>query len=68
MQFKEGMTWDNHGVVWEIDHIIPLAAFDLTRKDQQMLANHYTNLRPLWKALNRLKADKIVVTHQLSFA
>ncbi len=68
MQFKEGMTWDNHGVVWEIDHIIPLAAFDLTRKDQQMIANHYTNLRPLWKALNRLKADKIVVTHQLSFA
>ena len=67
-QFKEGMTWDNHGVVWEIDHIIPLSAFDLTRKDQQMLANHFTNLRPLWKALNRLKADNITVTHQLSFA
>jgi hypothetical protein len=67
-QFKEGMTWDNHGVVWEIDHIIPLSAFDLTRKDQQMLANHFTNLRPLWKSLNRLKADNITVTHQLSFA
>jgi len=67
-QFKKGMTWDNHGVAWEIDHIVPLSAFDLTRKDQQMLANHFTNLRPLWKALNRLKADNITVTHQLSFA
>jgi len=67
-QFKKGMTWDNHGVVWEIDHIIPLAAFDLTRKDQQMIANHFTNLRPLWKALNRSKSDNITFTHQLSFA
>lgn len=67
-QFKKGMTWGNHGIVWEIDHIIPLSAFDLTRKDQQMLANHFTNLRPLWKSLNRLKADNITVTHQLSFA
>jgi hypothetical protein len=67
-QFKKGMTWGNHGTVWEIDHIIPLAAFDLARKDHQMLANHFTNLRPEWKALNRLKSDNITVTHQLAFA
>jgi len=67
-QFKKGMTWDNHGTVWEIDHIIPLAAFDLTRKDQQMIANHFTNLRPEWKTLNRLKSDKITITHQIAFA
>jgi hypothetical protein len=66
--FKKGMTWANHGTAWEIDHIIPLAAFDLTRKDQQLLANHFTNLRPEWKALNRLKSDNITVTHQLAFA
>jgi hypothetical protein len=67
-QFKKGMTWSNHGTVWEIDHIIPLAAFDLKRKDHQLLANHFTNLRPEWKALNRLKSDNITVTHQLAFA
>jgi hypothetical protein len=64
-QFKKGMTWDNHGVVWEIDHIIPLAAFDLTRKDQQMIANHFTNLQPLWKTENRKKGDRITTTHQI---
>lgn len=67
-QFKRGMTWDNHGVVWEIDHILPLAAFDLTRKDQQMTANHFTNLRPEWKTKNRMKGDKITITHQIRFA
>lgn len=67
-QFKKGMTWANHGVVWEIDHILPLAAFDLNRKDQQMIANHFTNLRPEWKAMNRMKRDRITITHQLAFA
>lgn len=67
-QFKKGMTWANHGIVWEIDHILPLSAFDLNRKDQQMIATHFTNLRPEWKALNRMKRDKITITHQLSFA
>jgi endogenous inhibitor of DNA gyrase (YacG/DUF329 family) len=67
-QFKLGMTWDNHGVVWEIDHILPLAAFDLARKDQQLIASHFTNLRPEWKTANRMKSDKITITHQISFA
>lgn len=67
-QFKKGMSWENHGAVWEIDHIIPLAAFNLKRKDQQMLASHFSNLRPEWRSLNRVKSDKITITHQLAFA
>lgn len=67
-QFKKGMTWANHGTVWEIDHILPLSAFDLKRKDQQMIATHFTNLRPEWKTMNRVKSNKITITHQLAFA
>lgn len=67
-QFKKGMTWANHGIVWEIDHILPLSAFDLNRKDQQMIATHFTNLRPEWKTINRVKSNKITITHQLAFA
>lgn len=67
-QFKRGMTWANHGTVWEIDHILPLSAFDLKRKDQQMIATHFTNLRPEWKTMNRVKSNKITITHQLAFA
>jgi hypothetical protein len=64
-QFKKGMTWDNHGVVWEIDHIIPLSAFDLIRKDQQLIATHFTNLQPLYKTENRKKGDRITTSHQI---
>jgi hypothetical protein len=64
-QFKKGMTWANCGE-WEIDHIIPIAAFDLTDERQVMCVNHYTNLRPLWAHENRLKRDRIERPHQLA--
>jgi len=67
-QFKPGMSWSNHGIIWEIDHIIPLSAFDLSRMDQQLIATHFTNLRPLYKTENRKKGDRITTTHQISFA
>lgn len=59
-KFKDGMTWDNHGIHgWHIDHVIPLAQFDLTNKDEFLKAVHYTNLQPLWSVDNWRKADKI---------
>lgn len=64
-QFERGMTWANYGE-WEIDHIIPIAAFDLTDERQVMCVNHYTNLRPLWAHENRSKRDRIERPHQLA--
>jgi hypothetical protein len=53
-QFKDGMTWDNHGD-WHIDHIKPCVAFDLTDAEQQRECFHYTNMQPLWAEDNRSK-------------
>lgn len=50
-QFKPGMSWDNYGK-WHIDHIKPLAKFDLTDRQQFLEACHYTNLQPLWAEEN----------------
>ncbi len=56
-QFDPGMSWDNHGD-WHIDHIQPLASFDLTDPEQFRQAAHYSNLRPLWASENLSKGAR----------
>jgi hypothetical protein len=48
-KFLPGMTWDNWGEVWELDHIIALWKFDFEDPIQFKQAVHYTNLQPLTK-------------------
>jgi len=57
-QFKPEMNWDNHGKVWEIDHIKPCSKFDLSDSEQQKECFHYTNLQPLTILENRQKSNK----------
>jgi hypothetical protein len=57
--FLPGMSWENWGK-WHLDHIKPLASFDLTDRDQFLAACHYTNMRPLWSADNLRKGARIV--------
>lgn len=58
-QFEEGMTWANYGS-WEIDHITPCAAFDLTKEEDLLKCFHFRNLQPLWAVDNRKKSDKML--------
>jgi len=60
-QFKEGMTWENWSFeVWHVDHIIPLAVFNLEDRNQLLQAVHYSNLQPMWAKENISKSDKIL--------
>lgn len=56
-QFKEGMSWDNHGE-WHIDHIIPSCSGNTY--DKIILLNHYTNFQPLWSFENFSKSGNIL--------
>lgn len=58
-RLKRGMTWDNHGSHWHIDHIIPMAHFDLTDESQLLAASHYTNMQPMWASENFAKSDTL---------
>lgn len=58
-QFKKGMTWANHGKVWHIDHIVPLASFNLSNDDHVLMCCHYTNLQPMWASDNIRKGDTV---------
>jgi hypothetical protein len=59
-QFKKGMTWDNWALDgWHIDHIYPCTSFDLTKKSEQKICFHWSNLQPLWAKDNLSKSAKI---------
>ncbi len=60
-QFTKSMNWDNYGLNgWEIDHKLPCAKFDLSKKSEQLKCFNYTNLQPLWAIDNKRKSDKIL--------
>jgi len=50
-QFKEGMSWDNHGE-WHIDHINPVSSFG---SDEIKECWSLDNLQPLWAEDNVAK-------------
>jgi AraC-like DNA-binding protein len=53
-QFAKNMSWKNYGQ-WHIDHIEPLARFNLADPVEFNRACHYTNLQPLWAKDNLSK-------------
>lgn len=57
--FYGGMTWENYGVLWHVDHRKPCASFDLSDPNQQLECFHYLNLQPLTAEENLRKHSKL---------
>lgn len=59
-KFTTDMTWARFlkGEI-HIDHVIPCASFDLTKKEEQEKCFHYTNLQPLWAVDNLEKGARV---------
>ena len=56
-QFTAGMDKTNYGI-WEIDHIIPCDAFNLSRPEEQRRCFNYRNLQPMWGSENSSKGNE----------
>lgn len=58
---KPEMTWENHGTVWEVDHIKPLSVHNITSIDCTDFKRAWklSNLQPLFKEENRSKQNKL---------
>ena len=69
-KFKPGMTWENHGTVWHIDHKIPIAVFNFEKPDDIdfRLCWSLKNLQPLEASENMSKNDTIDAPFQPSLA
>lgn len=59
--FLPGMTWENYGPVWHIDHKIPVKAHNFEKPEDRDFGRCWAlkNLQPLWAMENCLKQDKI---------
>ncbi len=68
--FKPGMTWENYGTVWHIDHKIPIAAFNFERPDDIdfRLCWSLKNLQPLEAKNNMSKRARLDQPFQPSLA
>ena len=64
-KFKRGMTWDNYGTHWHVDHIIPVAAFDHSNSNQVTQCWHFRNLQPL-QAKKNMEKGYTITKPQLS--
>ena len=53
-------TIENRGKEWHIDHVIPLAHFDLENEEQQLIAFNWRNTMPLSCKENLSKNRKII--------
>lgn len=58
--FTDVMTWENHGIIWDVDHVIPISKWDLSKPEQVEMCFNWKNLSPLSCPKNRFeKRDKI---------
>jgi len=77
-QFTKGMSFSNWGPrdserpTWQIDHMIPLSAYDVRDLQQVIRLSHWTNLQPMWSDANYEKwniiPQDLTALQQIRFA
>ena len=61
LQFIDGISWDNFGIAWQFDHIVPVAYFDFEKKEDLLLCWNFINIRVEKLELNKATGNRIDV-------
>ena len=56
---KNDIDINNHGSVWDLDHVIPCANFTFETKREQKICFNWSNYQPLKKKENNIKGSNI---------
>lgn len=61
-KFTDGMTWDNYGETWHVDHIIPKSWFKYTSAEDPKFTECWSlaNLQPKLKTDNLRKNNRFI--------
>lgn len=66
--FVDGMTWNNYGSVWVVDHIVPFRMFDLFNEEDLKVCWNYRNLMPLFDVDNLKKQGNSFFSFELLYS
>ncbi len=65
LDYHKEMSLENHGKIWELDHVIPCSKFNLENEDDKKKCFNWTNVAPLLTLENRRKNNKVYYSHVL---
>lgn len=57
--FIEEMDRSNYGTVWQLDHVVPIHMFNLSKVDDMALCFHHMNIIPLLNKDNKFKGASV---------
>lgn len=61
-QFKDGIGWENFAEKWQFEHIIPVAYFDFSNKEELSMCWNFTNLGVEIYSLTKEKGYRLDLT------
>lgn len=55
----DGMSYDNFGKVWSLDHIVPVGLFNFDDPEDLKLCYNYYNIMPMFNSDNKNKGASV---------
>lgn len=66
-KWQDGMSWENYGSLWVVDHIVPFRFFDLENVEHLSICWDFRNLMPLYSIDNGKKNGNVYMAYILLF-